>query len=198
MAARVNPVAHRLSQVRTGLVLPRQAGVFLVVATLALAACGLGATGVPRSVAPASVEPVATVSAAVGQTRATIGAALAREQIELQDSTQPFRNAESRRLAAAPRAVFQAILPDDPDGGFIVVYEFRDSGAAVDAGNEFAGYLGTGTGRIQFPLDAQHTIRQLGTTLIVYSWAPSTSPDPGSPKIAAALATLGIGFAPPR
>jgi hypothetical protein len=199
MAARVSPVARRLTRGRNGLVLlPGLAAVSLAVVSITLAACGLGATGVPRSVAPPSVEPVATVSAAVGQTRAAIAAALTREQIELQDTAQPFRNAESRRLAAAPRAVFQAILPDDPDGGYVVVYEFRDSSAAVDAGNEFASYLGTGAGRIQFPTDAQHTIRQLGTTLIVYSWAPSTSPDPGSPKVAAALATLGIGFAPPR
>jgi hypothetical protein len=34
--------------------------------------------------------------------------------------------------------------------------------------------------------------------LLVYTWAPSTSPDPGSPKVAEALKTLGIGFAPPR
>lgn len=161
--------------------------------------CGIGAAEVPRSIPPpASVGPAATVSAAVGQTRQAIAAALDQVQLELIDATKPFRTAESRRLAAAPRAIYQAVLPDDPDGGFIVVYEFRDGAAAVDAGNEFAGYLGGGAGRIQFPGDARHTIRQLGTTLIVYSWAPSTSPDPGSPKIADALATLGIGFAPPR
>ena len=169
-------------------------------ATLVLVVgCGVGAGNVPRSIAqPSSIAPTATVSAAVGETRQAISAALSREQIQLQDATQPFRNAESPRLAAAPRAVYQALLPDDPDGGFIVVYEFPDNASAVDAGNEFAGYLGTGAGRIQFPIDAQHTIRQLGTTLLVYTWAPSTSPDPGSPKVAEALKTLGIGFAPPR
>ena len=176
----------------------RLVGGVLAVAFLT-AGCGIGAADVPRSIPPAaSVGPEATVTAAVGQTRQAIAAALAQVQIELIDATKPFRNAESRRLAAAPRAVYQALLPDDPDGGFIVVYEFRDNATAVDAGNEYAGYLGGGAGRIQFPIDAQHTIRQLGTTLIVYSWAPSTSPDPGSPKVADALATLGIGFAPPR
>ena len=78
------------------------------------------------------------------------------------------------------------------------MYEFRDAGVAVDAGNELAGYIGTGAGRIQYPLDAQHSIRQLGTTLIVYTWSPSSSPDPGSERIAEALATIGIGFTPPR
>ncbi len=135
---------------------------------------------------------------AVALTRTAIVAALAPYSLQLQDEDRPFRPAESARLASAPRAVYQVILPDDLDGGQIVVYEFRDAGEAVDAGNELAGYLGTGAGRVQFPLDAQHSIRQVGTTLIVYSWAPSTSPDPGSKTIADALATLGIGFAPPR
>jgi hypothetical protein len=173
-------------------------GTSLAVALFA-AGCGIGAAEVPRSLPPpASVGPAATVTAAVGQTRQAIAAALGQVQIELVDATKAFRNPESRRLAAAPRAIYQAVLPDDPDGGFIVVYEFRDGAAAVDAGNEYAGYLGGGAGRIQFPIDARQTIRQLGTTLIVYWWAPSTSPDPGSPKVADALATLGIGFAPPR
>lgn len=174
-------------------------GLIAVAVALLASGCGIGAAEVPRSFPPpASVGPAATVTGAVAETRQAIAGALAQVQIELTDATKPFRTAESRRLAAAPRAVYQALLPDDPDGGFIVVYEFRDNAAAVDAGNEFAGYLGGGAGRIQFPLDVRHTIRELGTTLIVYSWAPSTSPDPGSPKVADALATLGIGFAPPR
>ena len=90
------------------------------------------------------------------------------------------------------------VLPKDLDGGYIVVYEFPDAARAVDAGNDLAGYLGSGAGRVNFPIDAQHTIRQLGTTLIFYTWSPSTSPDPDSPKVAEALSTLGIGFAAPR
>jgi hypothetical protein len=82
--------------------------------------------------------------------------------------------------------------------GYIVVYEFRDSGAAVDACNDEAGYLGSGAGKIQFPIDARFTIRQLGTTLIFYTWAPSTTSDERASQVADALATLGTGFAPPR
>ena len=123
------------------------------------------------------VGPGATVSAAMGPTRAAIVAALAPFQLQLTDANRAFRPSETARLAAAPRSVFQVVLPQDPDGGFIVVYEFRDAAAAVDAGNDLAGYLGTGAGRVNFPLDAQHTIRQVGTTLIFYTWAPSTSLD---------------------
>jgi hypothetical protein len=160
--------------------------------------CGAGATHQVVTFPAESVGPAATVSPAVLQTRAIIAAALAPLQIQFADAKDPFRPGESPRVAAAPRAVYQAVLPADPGGGQIVVYEFRDTGAAVDAGNEFAGYLGTGSGKVQFPVDVRFTIREIGTTLVFYTWAPSTSPDPGSPKVADALATLGVGFTPPR
>lgn len=163
-----------------------------------LAGCGIGASGRIVTFPPASVGPAATVTPAVALTRTAIAGALAPFSLQLKDADRPFRPAESARLASAPRAIYQVILPADLEGGQIVVYEFRDAGEAVDAGNELAGYLGTGAARVNFPLDAQHAIRQLGTTLIFYSWAPSTSTDPGSKTIADALATLGIGFAPPR
>jgi hypothetical protein len=170
----------------------------ILAAGLVLAGCGIGASSKVVTFPPPSVGPGATVTPAVAQTRTAIVAALAPFGLQLKDADRPFRPAESARLASAPRAVYQVILPADLDGGQIVVYEFRDAGVAVDAGNELAGYLGTGAARVMFPLDAQHSIRQLGTTLIFYTWAPSTSPDPGSKTIAEALATLGIGFAPPR
>jgi hypothetical protein len=165
---------------------------------LFIGGCGIGASGKVVTFPPSSIGPAAIVSPAVAQTRAAIAAALAPFRLQLDDADRAFRPPESARLATAPRAVFQVVLPADPDGGNIVVYEFRDAGAAVDAGNELAGYIGTGAGRVQFPLDAQHSIRELGTTLIVYSWSPATSPDPGSKMIGEALATLGVGFAPPR
>ena len=170
------------------------AAAFVVVA----GGCGSGATHEVVTFPPESVGPAATVSPAVLQTRANIAAALAPLQIQLADAKDPFRPGESPRVAAAPRAVYQAVLPTDRGGGQIVVYEFRDTGAAVDAGNELAGYLGTGSGKVQFPVDVRFTIREIGTTLVFYTWAPSTSPDPGSPRVADALATLGVGFTPPR
>jgi hypothetical protein len=172
-------------------------GVLLALGLVA-AGCGVGAQQSPVSLVPATVGPGGSVSAAVVQTRTAIAMALTPYGLQLEDATQPFRPAESPRLAAAPRAVYHVVLAGDPEGGYIVVYEFRDAASAVDAGNELAGYLGGGAGRIQFPLDAQHSIRQVNTTVIFYTWAPSTSPDPGSPKVADALATLGVGFVPPR
>jgi hypothetical protein len=170
---------------------------WLVAAALGLAACGIGANSAPGSFVPESVGPPTTVTAAVGQTRAAIAAALGGVAVQLGDATRPYRPAESGRLRNAARAVFQVVLPDQPDAGFIVVYEFPDSGSAVDAGNEEAGYLGTGPARVQFPPDTQHVLRALGTTLILYSWSPSASSDP-SAAVAQALSTVGIGFSVPR
>lgn len=161
--------------------------------------CGIAASTAAPSFSTAPVGPDATVSPAVAQTRALIASALAPFRLQLQDAQQPFRPAESRRLMNAPRGVYQVVLPQDPNGGYIVVYEFRDAGEAVNAGNEFAGFVGSGgPGKVAFPNDVQHTIRQVGTTLIIYSFAPSVDTDPGSAQIADALKTLGIGFAPPR
>jgi len=179
----------------------RGAATFLAAVSLAaaVAACGIGASTAIPSFSAEPVGPAATVSPAVEQTRVAIASALAGANLQLQDAKQPFRPAESQLLMNAPRAVYQVVLPQDPQGGYIVVYEFRDSGAAVDAGNEYAGFVGSGgPGKVAFAVDALQTIRELGTTLIVYSYSPSTSPDPGSAQIADALKTLGIGFAPPR
>ena len=181
---------------------PRRAASALVVALLALSlgGCGLGASGsgAIATFPPGPAGPSASVSNAVSLTRQAIASALAPLRLQLDNAQRPFRPSESRLTADAPRAVYQVVLPEDLDGGYIIVYEFPDSATAVNAGNDLAGYLGTGAGRVAYPLDAQHSIRQVGTTLIFYTWSPSTSPDPGSEKVAEALGTLGIGFAPPR
>ena len=167
-------------------------------ASVALAGCAPSQPA--ASVAVPSVAPAATVTAAVGQTRGAIAAALTAAGVtaQLGDATRPYRPAESGRLRSAPRAVYQVLLPDQPDAGFIVVYEFPDTASAVDAGNEEAGYLGTGPAKVQFAPEAQHVVQAVGTTLLLYTWLPSASSDPTAGKIADALKALGIGFSVPR
>jgi hypothetical protein len=167
-------------------------------AAVVVTGCGIGAGGTVGSNAVAASPAAPTAGAAAAQTRGVIGAALSTVAVQFGDATRPYRPAESNRLRDAPRAVYQVVLPDQPDAGFIVVYEFRDGGAAVDAGNEEAGYLGTGNGRVQFPPGTQHVLRALGPTLILYSWLPGASDDPTAGKVADALATIGIGFTVPN
>src|SRR5207249_4958391 len=94
-----------------------------------------------------------------------------------------------RGWIAGPLAVIAAL---------VVGYEFPDAAAAVDAGNEEAGYLGTGNGRVQFPPGTLHVLRELGPTLIFFSWLPAASSDPTAANVATALGTLGIGFTVPN
>jgi len=169
-----------------------------VAATLLLGGCGIAAQngGVPP-VAP-TASPLPTVSSDVEMTRLQVAGALAAAQFQLVVPKLPFRPPESPRLAAAPRSVFQVVLPDDPTHGYIVIYDFIDTNMAALAGNQMAGYLGSGPGRIQFPPDSQHVLRQLGTTIIFYSWSAANSPGPEGAQIASALQTVGTGFAIPQ
>ena len=173
-------------------------GLLALALAVGFGGCGIGANSVPASAPVASVGPPVTSGGAVAQTRGAIALALSSVAVQFGDATRPYRPAESPRLRGAPRAVYQVVLPDDPDAGFIVVYEFADAAAAVDAGNEEAGYLGTGPARVQYPLDTQHVLRQLGPTLILYSWSPTTVRDPARQAVATALGTFGIGFSVPR
>jgi hypothetical protein len=168
-------------------------------AAATLAGCGVGAatSGAPGPIP--SIEPSAPVTGAVAQTRGAIAAALAAGGVgaPLADATRPYRPAESARLRSASRAVYQVLLPDQPDAGYIVVYEFPDVASAVDGGNEEAGYLGTGPAKVQFPREALHVLQAVGTTLVLYTWVPAASSDPTAGNVADALRHLGIGFTVP-
>ena len=177
----------------------RQLAPMLVFAAVALVGCGIAAPRVPIATPPRETpSPEPTVSAAVTQTRLQVAGALAAAQFQLLVPTQPFRPPESPLLAAAPRAVFQVALPDDPAHGYVVIYEFADAARANVAGREMATYLGTGPGRIQFPPDSNHVLRQVGTTLVFYSWSPANSPGADTATIGQVLGTVGQEFQIPR
>jgi hypothetical protein len=141
-----------------------------------------------------SIGPGQTVSPAVLGTRAAIVGALGAQSLTLQDTQAPVRPAESALLTTAPRATYQVVLPKDPDKGFITVYEFPDTDRAARAAAEEQAYLATGPGRVQTPQGTVKVIRQLGTTVIVYTWLPGAAQDPGAPGIQTALETVGVGF----
>ena len=163
---------------------------------LSIAGCGAAATRATAPAAPTDATP--SYSAAIADTRGQVARALAVNSLQLQDARQPFLPPESASLAAAPRGIFQVLLPDDPSHGFIVIYEFRDASAAALAGHEQALYIASGPGRVQFPPDTQHLIRQAGTTLVVYSWSPANSTDERAAAIFTDLGTVGTGIDIPR
>jgi hypothetical protein len=170
----------------------------LLIAIAAILAAGCAGGGSTGGAQASATDAVPSYSLSIADARGQVARALARSGLQLIDARQPFRPPESAALSRAPRGIFQVVLPDDPSHGFIVIYEFRDEASAAAAGREQAAYLGSGPGRVQFPLDTQHLVRQAGTTLVVYSWSPATSSDARAPAIFADLATVGIGIAVPR
>ena len=171
-----------------------------IILAVVAAGCGIGASSSGAATfPPLTFGPSGgTTTAAVTETRAAIVAALGAESLQLDEPRVPFRPPEAPRFAAAPRAVYQVVLPDDVAHGFISVYEFPDPPSAAAAATEQANYVGSGVGRVQFPPDTRFVIRQVGTTVVFYSWSPSNATDAQAGDIQTALETLGTGIAVPR
>ena len=165
----------------------------ILAVTVATAGCGV-ATEPVQSVAVASIGPGRTVSPAINAVRAEIVRVLGQHNLVLSDTQAPVRPPESALLADAPRAVYQVLLPKDPTHGYIVVYEFPDAAAAAAAATQEQAYLASGPGRVQTPQGTVTVIRQLGTSVILYSWLPGASTDDAAPGIQSALETIGVGY----
>ena len=166
-----------------------------LVALLTLAGCGIGARRGP-DVTPAPT-PLPSVPVAIDQTRLQVEGALRAAGHFLGRPTTPYRPPESQALASAPRVVYQVLMAEDPARGYVVIYEFPDAARAALAGREMASYIASGPGRIQFPLDSQFVLRQLGTTLIFYPWSREASAGDEVEEIAVVLQTVGQGITVP-
>jgi hypothetical protein len=157
-----------------------------------LAGCGAVASTVPVPTTAPSAAPI--LSDAVSVAAVQVQDALRAGGLTATMASVPYRPGESPALAAAPRLVLKAVLPDDEAHGFIVLYDYPTAALAYSAGMEMAAYLASGPGRIQFPPDAEQVIRQLGSTLVFYSWSKANSPEPAAADVATALDTLGLGI----
>jgi hypothetical protein len=165
----------------------------VVVLVVPLAGCGIAAsTAVPVPTAVPSSTPF--LSGAASVTAVQVDAALRAVGLSSVISPVPFRPGESPSLASAPRLTLKTLLPEDDAGAFIVIYDYKDAQTAFDAGSEMAAYLASGPGRVQFPNDAVAVIRQVGSTLIFFSWSPATALDPRTGDIAKALGTVGVNI----
>lgn len=163
-----------------------------ILAAVTLAGCGIAARQV--TLPPASPTPAPSVSAAVALTRLQVAGALRAIGVPIVDAQVPYRPGESPLLAAAPRLVVQAVVPDAPTSGFIVIYEFPDGQTATAAAEEMVRYVASGFGQVQFPTDARFVLRQVGSTLVFYVWSPGAAPSPTLGEIATALGSIGQGY----
>ena len=166
-------------------------GLLLLLATTACAPT----TGAPTlTYPPGTPRPAEADTAAIDVAVADLTRALGDQGLTLAPAERPFRPAEGPALAGAPRAVYQVVLPEAPDQGYIVIYDLPDSTAATTAGTDQATYLGTGPGRVQMPIGTHHVIRQLGSTILLYSWIPGGDADERAPRIEDALDAVGTGI----
>ncbi len=165
-------------------------GVIVIIAQLV---GGGGGAGGGAAVAPT----LAPAGEAAARTRDLVSETLGDESFQVRDPLVAYRPGESPSLVDVPRVVLQAVLPSDPTGGYVLVYELPSNNDAAAVGEDFAAYLASGTGAIQYPRDAEFVLRRVGQTLVFFPWSPSVSPDPEVARLAAALGTLGAPVAAP-
>jgi hypothetical protein len=174
----------------------RTAGIpaLAVAAVLVLAGCAEMDANPSQGPAATPIGSPA-IGASAEATRQALFGALGRQNLIVAPTVSPYRPPESGPLAAAPRNVYQVSLPSAPDEGFIVVYELPTEGDAIAAAGAQRDYLASGPGRVQAPPGTDHVIQQLGPTVIVYDWVPGGARDEATPRVAAALRTIGTTFA---
>lgn len=151
--------------------------------------------GGPGAAPGPTAEPTAP-AAAVARARGLVETALARAGLVVTVPTVAYRPAETPELLAAPRAVLQAALPQDPQGGYLVLYAFPSATEADRAGGGFLAYVTRGTGQVQYPAGTRFTLRRVGAVLVLHHWTPEASPDPRAGDVATALETVGEPVAP--
>jgi hypothetical protein len=158
---------------------------------LALVFAGCAPTYIPTSTYPPVGSTPAPAGDATSATRQAVITALAAAGLQAAETNRAYRPPEGPLLAAAPRIVLQATLPDDPDHGFIVIYSLDSPNAALVAANDHATWVASSVGRINFPPGTRFELRALGATVILFSWLPGSSPDPRLDQIGPALETVG-------
>jgi hypothetical protein len=147
-----------------------------------------------RDPGPAPTLPPAGQASDV--TRAIVVAALEDAAFQVQEPRTQYRPGESPELMGAPRRLVQAVLPGDPAGGYVVIYELPSANEADRVGRELLAYLGGGTGAIQYPRDTRFVVQRVGRTLVFLPWSAEASPDAPLAELAAALETVGTPVRP--
>jgi hypothetical protein len=161
----------------------------LLAAILATAACAAAS----RTTFPPAGSSPAPVGDATAATRGQVIAALAAVGLQAVDANRAHRPPEGPLLAAAPRSILQAALPDDPSHGFVVIYALSSDAAAATAAADHAAYIASGIGRVQFPADSRFVLRVAGSTVVFFSWSPGVALDERTRLIEDALGTVGTG-----
>jgi hypothetical protein len=163
-----------------------------LLAMLAAAMLSAGAcAGVTRTTFPPPGSSPAPVGEGAAATTGLVIHALSTVGLQGIEANRLYRPPEGPLLAAAPRSVVQATLPDDPGRGFIVIYALASDAAAQAAADDHAAYVASGIGRVQFTSDARFVLRVLASTVVFFWWSPGAALDPRTADIELALANVG-------
>ncbi len=150
----------------------RAAALSLALATL-LAACG--GSQVADTPAPVAT-PIPSLGTGLATTSQLVTDRLLAAGYQVAPPTVPYRPSEPASLTQATRTVLQ-VQGAGPDSGFVVVYQLPDSAQAATRATELASYLGSGFGQTNFPVDAQFSVAQLDSTVIMTWWSAARAED---------------------
>lgn len=146
--------------------------------TLILAAVLGGCGGAPIADTPAPVAtPVVSPGPALAGTIGRITDALGAAGFRVAPPTIPYRPSEPASLTQVARSVLQ-VQDVGPEAGYVVVYQLSGSADAAARATELAAYLGSGFGQTNFPVDAQFSVAQLDSNVIMTWWSAARASDP--------------------
>lgn len=156
---------------------PRQLrGTCFASAILVVALAGCGGAQVADTPAPLAT-PARSPGPALAGTIGRITDALAAAGFQVAPPVVPYRPSEPASLTQVGRSVLQ-VQGIGADSGFVVVYQLPGSVEAATRATELAGYLGSGFGQTNFPVDAQFSVAQLDSTVIMTWWSGERADDP--------------------
>jgi hypothetical protein len=164
----------------------------LAIGSLVLGALliGLQLVGV-NVLVPAPSPTIAPTGQAAQRTWDQAADALTANQFQVQEPRTDYRPGETTTLLNAPRKLLQVVLPSDPSGGYVVIYELPSNNEAQAAGEELLRLSTTGMAVVQYPRDTKFVLQRVGRTLVFFPWSAEANPDPRLPELAATLEGLG-------
>ncbi len=146
----------------------------VVVAALGVLVAGCAGTQVQDTPRPVAT-PVASLGSALAWTARRVAQALDAAGYRVAPPVVPYRPSEPASLTQVARTVLQ--VQGQPDLGYVVIYQLADSAEAGVRAAELAGYLGSGFGQTNFPVDAQFSVAQADSTVIMTWWSRERADD---------------------
>ena len=123
--------------------------------------------------------------------------ALEDASFQVQEPLTGYRPGESPELVTVPRRVVQAVTPEDPDAGYVVIYELPTAGEADRVGrSELAPTSAAGRARSSTRATRGSWCGGSGQTLVFFPYSVEASPDARVAELAAALETVGTPVQP--